>query len=706
MSLRLYKSNDETYNVIKIVEHNHNNIEALNKISDIDNEPYYNDDKILTQKDNIEDTMIQYNFTNIKANKKLTIVPIDKNGNTIDLHDSKVIVQNFKRNNEGETNITTNIMFDTSSNKNEWVYDDRYINYTDSIKYNTEFKYDVFKESSEGLYESEEINKTLFKDIKSIDNYNLSNACEGKTFSRVDVLNDCNVVSIAIEGGGAIWGGTNYINIKDVVFDNDITTYAKVSQLDMSRDRTFVIDLQEVTNVCSISCYYSSWDTSGSYHTPSYIKQSDDNKNYENIEFEATTLSNGEYAMVFKKPVTKKYIKFCYNSTHTYGCYFHEIKLYTGDISDYINCIIKSNDKYIIPTIDEYNPETNSFNEYDTFEEVYDKLVPLYTLTENITVNGETFIPISKLPDKFTILKKTSVPFCMKALSKTYLFYYKGYYALDNLENLLSITLKSGIATNEIVQTSNLKCIFSFDCGLTWKSYDFYNTAFLNIDDIELTNESVSDINLQDKVINYGIDASKLKDIVFDNFVTKSFKILFAFDVSSYTPQKEFHCISIKYNSIGSFIEMINEKEYFTTLKNNEISIIPTIDTDQMKTNIVIRDKGSNIINVSTVDTDELVQLIKNNIELGLIAPKDLSLNYNKEFTYDENGNIIKISVIDADNSTSYYNILEYDDNNYLIKESLYDSADILIGYKNITYDDNGNIINIVASNYNNLLAE
>ena len=140
MSLRLYKSNDETYNVIKIVEHNHNNIEALNKISDIDNEPYYNDDKILTQKDNIEDTMIQYNFTNIKANKKLTIVPIDKNGNTIDLHDSKVIVQNFKRNNEGETNITTNIMFDTSSNKNEWVYDDRYINYTDSIKYNTEFK--------------------------------------------------------------------------------------------------------------------------------------------------------------------------------------------------------------------------------------------------------------------------------------------------------------------------------------------------------------------------------------------------------------------------------------------------------------------------------------------------------------------------------------------------------------------------------------
>ena len=58
MSLRLYKSNDETYNVIKIVEHNHNNIEALNKISDIDNEPYYNDDKILTQKDNIEDTEV------------------------------------------------------------------------------------------------------------------------------------------------------------------------------------------------------------------------------------------------------------------------------------------------------------------------------------------------------------------------------------------------------------------------------------------------------------------------------------------------------------------------------------------------------------------------------------------------------------------------------------------------------------------------
>ena len=73
------------------------------------------------------------------------------------------------------------------------------------------------------------------------------------------------------------------------------------------------------------------------------------------------------------------------------------------------------------------------------------------------------------------------------------------------------------INTNEIVKTSNLKCIFSFDCGLTWKSYDFYNTAFLNIDDIELTNESVSDINLQDKVINYGIDASKLKEYMLRN---------------------------------------------------------------------------------------------------------------------------------------------------------------------------------------------
>lgn len=702
MSLRLYKSTEKIYDIIKIVEHDHKNLEALNKISDIDNEPYYNNDKILTSKDNIENTMLQYNFTNIKANKKISITPLDEDGNKINLHDNKVIVQNYKRNNESESNVIVNIMNNSSANKNEWVYDKEDILYNNYLTYNTTFNYSFDKESSEGLYQSEEIDKSLFKDFKSIDNYNLADAVKLEQFNRVDVLKDCEVISIKVEGGGSSWSKRDYTEYKDVFFDNNPNTGAKVSQLDISADRTFTIDLKEVKNVCAISCLVSALYIGTAYIPAVCIKMSDDGVTYEDISFETTVLNNGELVTIFKKPINKRYFKFRFDSTNPYGCDFKEIQIYNNDISQYRQCIIKSNDKYIVPSESEYDANTKQFKEYDKLEDVINKMIEVYSLTDSMTIGDETFKPINKLPDKFSLLKKKPVPFSIQALRTTYIFYFKDYYSLDNLESINGVMLENGGAS---IKSTKLKCLFSFNYGVTWMSYNFDTNEFVQItDDIRLTGNSLKNVELQNIICTKGIDPGKFKDISFDNIVINNFKILCAFDTNSYDNSREFTYIRLNYNTLGSFVEMINEKEYFTTLKNDTIEIIPTISINQMKTNIVIRDKGNNIINVNTVNTDELVQLIKNNIELGLISPKDLSLNYSKEFTYDTNGNIIKILVTDNTNNTSYYNVLEYDNEEYLIKESLYDATDTLIGYKNITYDNNKNIQNIETHNYNNLL--
>ena len=60
MSLRLYTSCNNQCNVINVVNHNHNNIEVLNDITDINGSPYYGENRILTDKDG--NTMLQYNY--------------------------------------------------------------------------------------------------------------------------------------------------------------------------------------------------------------------------------------------------------------------------------------------------------------------------------------------------------------------------------------------------------------------------------------------------------------------------------------------------------------------------------------------------------------------------------------------------------------------------------------------------------------------
>ncbi|MDD6795312.1 MAG: hypothetical protein PUE01_07905, partial [Clostridiaceae bacterium] len=241
----------------------------------------------------------------------------------------------------------------------------------------------------------------------------------------------------------------------------------------------------------------------------------------------------------------------------------------------------------------------------------------------------------------------------------------------------------------------------SFDYGITWRTYNFDTNNFK-----EIAIDETDDDNIYNQIISNGIDINNLRNIVFeDNFNIDNIKIIIAFkDDSVYSNSSIYQYINISYKTVGAYTEMVNNKEYKTYINGNEITILPLINIDELKTNIIFRDFNEKTVNINTVDTDKLIQAIKNNIELGLISPKDLALTYDKNLTYDENGNIIKISINDTTNNTSYYEILEYDNENFLTKESIYDSEDLLIGYKEISYDENGNIKNISAHNYNNLL--
>ena len=693
MSLRLYTSCNNQCNVINVVNHNHNNIEVLNDITDINGSPYYGENRILTDKDG--NTMLQYNYKNVKANKSISIIPLDENGNEINLDNEKVIIQNFKLYDYNSGNVNK-IIFNVYANDSmsDWEYDkNNFIKDYQSIKIKKYFdinlnESDIYKYR----FESDKINPNEYSIIDKIEDKGLysDNAITNK-LNEIPI-NINNIIDVTGHDSGRTFSEAYPNADYNLVLDCNENTGFNLFGTSNAMTLCVSMKFDEAINISAINVMHNN-SYSGVWYLFNNASYSLDNETYSNIQGK---IINGY--IILKKQIKAKYFKFTFElgSISPPKPLWYGLKLYNLSDETYNKVLIKTDEGFINPIESEYDSDNDKFKVHTDILEVLNKGITIEELTEEKTFKDNTFRIIDKIGENFSIVKKNNIGFTIYGTKKNYLLKYKNYLSLYNMNFVKNINSSCSIANNSMI-----KCILSFDYGITWRSYDFDTNNFK-----EIVIDETDDDNIYNQIISSGIDINNLKNIVFeDNFNIDNIKIIIAFkDNDVYSNSSIYKYINISYKTVGAYTEMVNNKEYKTYINGNEITILPLINIDELKTNIIFRDFNEKTVNINTVDTDKLIQAIKNNIELGLISPKDLALTYDKNLTYDENGNIIKISINDTTNNTSYYEILEYDNENFLTKESIYDSEDLLIGYKEISYDENGNIKNISAHNYNNLL--
>lgn len=252
-------------------------------------------------------------------------------------------------------------------------------------------------------------------------------------------------------------------------------------------------------------------------------------------------------------------------------------------------CIIKQNGKIYSALKENYNIQTNMYNEITTFD--IENQESVYNLSNEVTIGEETFRPIDKF-ENFSIVSNN--PFnvtttgikqntSMIVASDTFgvrnasnIDYFKGYYTLS--------------------ADSSIKVAVSVDEGNTWKTAtvssgvttwtDLNITISKNMYSSLTSAEKQQWDNAKDVIYNNGMDISILETIDFNQIKDKN--MMFAYVL--YMPALDSVCknqsLEWKFDSRGRMKKM-KDTEYDLYLTYDNIVVTPLSAQSMIKINVV-----------------------------------------------------------------------------------------------------------------------
>ena len=243
--------------------------------------------------------------------------------------------------------------------------------------------------------------------------------------------------------------------------------------------------------------------------------------------------------------------------------------------------ILKDN-KYYSVHESQYNTSSQMFEEVVdiTNSDVFFNIEDLFT---EITIGDETFKPIDKF-DKFQIVSKNSFELEVSALK----FTQEMIATLEPLNMKKYATIHKITPNYDISGNGSIKIAFSFDDGITWKTWDATNnwTDLSNVEVPLKLYENFTDAdktawsNAQTEINTNGIDIQNLSNVIFPSDVKKMcFAIVF--NRPTYADTATLTSFDILFDGLKTFIGLDRDK-CAVKFTGDTITVTPTSNADQL----------------------------------------------------------------------------------------------------------------------------
>ena len=195
---------------------------------------------------------------------------------------------------------------------------------------------------------------------------------------------------------------------------------------------------------------------------------------------------------------------------------------------------------------------------------------------------------INLLSDKFKLISNNNTNFKITGLKENSELIVSKNSTLLNMQKRIDYFDMTGNTNNN----SNIKCVFSIDNGIIWKTYDGNSIIDLNINIpskqySELTEVELSQWNLaKDKILEHGINYDELININFNDMSAEYIK--FACVLYKDTPSDTCNLenLLMKYDSKDTY-KVMTPEEVDIAVNYNSVQVTPHIDSDEIKVNIL-----------------------------------------------------------------------------------------------------------------------
>ena len=261
--------------------------------------------------------------------------------------------------------------------------------------------------------------------------------------------------------------------------------------------------------------------------------------------------------------------------------------VYSGDNAwTKLLCLLKSEGKYYSVKEAYYDTETKAYKEVTT-DQFNDAMFSLNDLFTEITVNDETFKPITKFRS-FKICASKFVNFCINGLKSTSeMVVGKSSFSTAFAENIDYFKL----AGNKL---DGIKLAVSIDDGASWKTYDSENSTFKDLE-VTIPTSNYSDLSPTDianwnaaktKISTDGINASDLNTIDFNKLNSTKIKFAYVLTAASTTEMDSMKNLTWQFDAKG-LLRQCTPDEATIEVNSNGVKITSKIDADILKTNIL-----------------------------------------------------------------------------------------------------------------------
>lgn len=244
-------------------------------------------------------------------------------------------------------------------------------------------------------------------------------------------------------------------------------------------------------------------------------------------------------------------------------------------------------------TTKQYNPISLESNYIPTTEDFSTLGNDLIELTQDVTINGETFKPLDKF-DNFKIISQKKKNVVINALkTSSELIVSRDFISRKIANNIDYFKIEStctGVGRNKV--------IVSNDKGSSWFTYndDTWTRININIPNKEfdsLTEEEITQWNnARNTILTQGIESSILNTVDFNTLEGDFVTFAYVIERPTVDDLSTIDSLTWQFDSIGSF-GLIKDSEIDIETTIDTVTISPKISTDIIKVNIQLSEPSS-----------------------------------------------------------------------------------------------------------------
>lgn len=275
--------------------------------------------------------------------------------------------------------------------------------------------------------------------------------------------------------------------------------------------------------------------------------------------------------------------------------------VYRGEYDwDWFNYVIMYNGGYFSTLEENYDTTTKMYKSVLASELKQENGFKVYGASDmsaffkEITIGEETFRPIDKF-DNFKIISNQRSTMALNGIKTTKDMAVATYNInIARYKNVDNITFLNEIVPNVEGENVYVKCVFSFDEGVTWRTF---KDGILTELDLEIPKGKYEDLNedqkliwnvATDNILSEGCDLEIIKNTKWKEIEgLQRVKFAFAFNTPSYATVNAITQLDVTYDDTD-FLKEMDSSEYDCEIYDKSVKVTSKIDNELIKVNILM----------------------------------------------------------------------------------------------------------------------